>query len=261
MKRIKIIGLVLVAVFALSALATTWASAAAPEFGKCVAKAGGKYATAACTTEVAGKTKFEWTPTHENAGKKNITFTSAMKAGNVATLETKAGSKVTCTAEKTTGGEYTGLKTVGNVNVQFNGCTSSGLKCNSTNPLGGPEEIKTKTLEGELGVEKKGATKVADKIGLDLKAVGGGNVAEFECGGVKIIVKGSVIHNVKTNKMQATAAEIFKQKAGKQTPEMFEGQPKDILETSIAGGKFEQSGQEIEAEVTNEEQIEVNSVV
>ena len=61
MKRIKIMGLCLVAVFAVSVMASASASAEAPEFGRCLAKAGGKFSDAGCTKGVVSKGKFEWT--------------------------------------------------------------------------------------------------------------------------------------------------------------------------------------------------------
>jgi hypothetical protein len=47
-------------IWAVAFAGSSWA--APPEFGRCVPRAGGKYATSKCTTEVAGKTEFEWEP-------------------------------------------------------------------------------------------------------------------------------------------------------------------------------------------------------
>ena len=77
MKRMRIMGLCLVAVFALGAFAASSAFAL-PEFGRCVPKAGtGKYSDANCTVKAAkGKGVTEFVKTIE---KKK--FTSAGGAG------------------------------------------------------------------------------------------------------------------------------------------------------------------------------------
>ena len=50
-------------------------------------------------------------------------------------------------------------------------------------------------------------------------------------------------------------------KAGKQTPEGFEGEPKDVLITSLEKGTPEQSALAVAITQTNEEKVEINSVV
>jgi hypothetical protein len=64
MKQIKVVGLCLVVAFALSALISTTAQAATPEFGNCVAAKKGFYKDSKCTErdekKGAPKGKFEW---------------------------------------------------------------------------------------------------------------------------------------------------------------------------------------------------------
>jgi len=66
MKRIKTVGLCLVAVFAFGALAASAAQAAGPEWGRCASVKKGFYSDSNCTTrdEKKGKPKgkFEWLP-------------------------------------------------------------------------------------------------------------------------------------------------------------------------------------------------------
>lgn len=106
MKRIKIVGLCLVAVFAFTALAAT--SAQAGQIGKCVKapkvnkKYTGKYTEKYCSTratakeeeEEGKKNKYEWVP---NAGK--IPFTSESGESK---LNSAAGA-ITCKKGKDTG--------------------------------------------------------------------------------------------------------------------------------------------------------------
>src|SRR5712671_430118 len=64
MKRMRIMGLGLAAIFAMTALFAASASAEAPEYGRCLAHTGGKWKTSGCTTEAKATTeqKFEWYP-------------------------------------------------------------------------------------------------------------------------------------------------------------------------------------------------------
>ena len=58
-RHLKIIGLCLAAVFAIAAVTASTASAKKPEWGKCVAQAGGKYLDGNCQTKGKGG-RFEW---------------------------------------------------------------------------------------------------------------------------------------------------------------------------------------------------------
>ena len=89
-----------------------------------------------------------------------------------------------------------------------------------------------------------------------------GNIAEFECAGLKVVVRGSVLHKITANSMKSTATEKFTASKGHQKPEHFAGGvPKEhILETSTNGGPFEQSGQTITGIITGEEKIEASTV-
>ncbi len=220
MKRIKTIGLALVAVFALSAVVAASASAAAPEFSP---------ATEQGFTSSSG--------------------TSVLTAGGA------GGTVITCTASSGAG-RITGAKTVAGVSVTFTGCTAKSKgTCEVHSTGAGKEEIKTGELNGELGkVAKKEAT---SKVGLDLKAVSGsfvtveGTCIPFE----KSSVSGSVIGEVTpvaggagTSGKLTYALEKEKQKI-----QMFEGGSKDTL--SVFG--FVESTQQSEEAITFEKAVEV----
>jgi hypothetical protein len=253
MKPMRMMGLCLVAIFMMGTLAAASASAAAPEIGRCVktAAGAGKFTTAACTTEKAGGS-FEWMP-----GAVKGKFTTK---GGLGVLETKNGTTVSCKTE-TSGGEYTGPKTVGGVVVKFNECESGHFKCKTVGSAEG--ELVTKTLEGVIGVEKKGLKPSANKIAFDLFPAGKtGFFIEFGCGPLPVRVQGSVLVPLTpTNKMAMTITLKYTAKKGKQKPEKFEGEPKDVLESSLKNLPFEQSGQTITTVQTNEELLELNTVV
>jgi hypothetical protein len=141
MKRIRIMGLCLIAVFAFSAMVATGAQAG--EVGECVKapKVGkfytGNYTDKNCTTVSGTKTgKYNWSPGVTPA---NAKFTAKTK---VATLASAAGT-ITCKAS-TTVGEWTGVKTNHEV-ITFTGCVLSVTsgECHSLEEAEGSGIIKT----------------------------------------------------------------------------------------------------------------------
>ena len=226
-----------------------------PEFGRCIAvgKGNGKYSSSGCTTP-GGKDGYEW-----DRGVVKAPFTTKLASGAITLASAVKTSNMTCTGE-TSGGEYTGVKTVGAMTLTLTGCTHGTEKCASIGAAAG--EIVTSALEGELGIEKAGATNAKNKIGLDLYAPGKlGPVMEFGCGSTTVTVQGSVIVPIKADKMLATEALKFKASKGKQKPESFVGVPKDILEESFNNPPFEQTGLSMDITETSGEPVEVNSVL
>src|ERR1700694_3684726 len=123
MRRIRIAGLCLVAVFVVSVAMSATASAAAPEFGRCIKKAkaeGTGFSDAGCTKAVTGATaKYEWAP---GFGAKNK-FTTT---GGAPTLATKGDKTVTCTSETSSGKYVTGSDNKHETTtVEFAGCKSN----------------------------------------------------------------------------------------------------------------------------------------
>lgn len=227
----------------------------APEFGRCVkvAKGSGKYGGATCTLPGGTKT-YEWL-----GGTVKSHYALALKEGAV-TLETSKGHKVICTGASGRG-EYAGEHTVGDAVLVFTGCELNKVPCQSVGAAEG--EVVSELLAGKLGVITVGTTPVKDKIGLDLFPAGvGTHVANFACRSTGVVVVGSVIVPVPANKMLTTSTMIYAAGTkGKQKPEAFLGEPKDVLEASLGGLPFEQTGLKVKLVTTNEEAVEVNSVV
>ncbi len=199
------VGLCLVAVFAIAAVTATSASAKTPEWGKCVAKAGGKYLDGACQTKGKGGS-FEWEKgsklpnvpfTGHNVGSGGILQTQleGCNAGTYAgkrvnrktclenggtLLEGESSLNVECEAE-TSAGEAEGKNKIANVAVTFNGCKLLGIVvCNSSGAAAG--EIKVNPLKGELGYINKAAKEVGVRLTPVKKK---GAFAEFDCPGFK----------------------------------------------------------------------------
>jgi len=225
-----------------------------PEYGRCekVAKGSGAFASAACTT-TGGLRDYEW-----SQGALASPFTIKLASG-AASLETIKGARVTCAGETGTGA-YSGRKQVGQVVLTLTGCEHAGERCASTGAAAG--EIVSNALEGVLGVEKLGVTAVKNKIGLDLFPPGGtGAVMEFDCGATHVSVRGSVIAAVASNRMLSSSSLKFAAAKGRQKPESFVGEQKDVLEASFASGTYEQAGLTLAATQAGEEPLETNSTI
>jgi len=270
MRRIRIAGLCLVAAFVVSVAATASASAAAPEFGRCVKQVAvekiykGSYSDSKCTkavseAEKAKKGKYEW---EAGFGAKNK-FTTK---GGAATLATKGGKTVTCTGESSTGEYITGgTNKQEKTTVEFSGCLSSGFKCTTEGKAAG--ELKTNELIGEVGFENKAKKKTALK--LTPVAAAKGKFIEFKCVGLEIKVRGKgeesgagILAPIKNDKMTTTETLKYAASKGVQKPVKWEGpNPETYLESSFEKLAYEQSGQTLTSTVTNEEALELNIFV
>jgi hypothetical protein len=248
MKRMKTVGLCLIAVGAVSAIGAGGASAAPPELGRCLKASSvmegkktsytGAYAEKGCTRlNASHKGKYEWSP---GPGAKSKFFGTGLEPEP--TLETTGGAKVVCSSLALKGGEYTGPKTAKVAKLLFSGCEGAPGRPCQTVPVKEGEIESSGELQMELGVIKAGTRPV---VGWDIKKEG--VVFAFQCGKLPELhdvqtVEGSVIAPLKTgseldvNRMSIKALLKYKAKAGKQLPEAFEGGGKDTLTTTTTIG-------------------------
>ena len=255
MKRIGMTGLCLVvAALALSVFVAAGASAAAPEYGRCIkkAKAEGKgYTSSKCTVAGEGtKAKYEWLP---GAGKHKFTT-----SGGAGKLETVDGKTVTCEHESSTGEfDPTNFKQE-TTSVRFAGCKSEGFACTTEGLKEG--ELETRELLGEVGFET--GTKTALELRPGPNA--GGLFISFKCIGLKIEVRphGGILVPIKNDKMTAKETLKYKATKGKQKPVKWANSSEEqYLESNFAETGWEQAGQTIIAEVKGEEALELNTAV
>jgi hypothetical protein len=217
-----------------------------------VATGTGTYATGNCT-EAGGEKKYEWLPgpppnNHFTIAAKSTTapgvqFESAV-AHNAVSCDSVVGS-----------GEIASATTIANVRLVLNGC--EGPDCH--NATAGFEEVVIEHFgTGTLGVWKLGETPLKNKIGIDFSPV----EVVFECGGLPVKFRGSVIAQVTANGMTAlTKALTFLQHNGIQKPVSFVEGPIDVLEQKAGAGEWEQIGMLFKGAFTGEEKFEINSVV
>jgi hypothetical protein len=248
--------------------ASVKAHLALPEFGRCVKVPGtkvgkfiiyhGGYTFSDCIEEngIHGG-PYEWLPGPGPEKK----FTGASGA---ATLATTGGLTVKCSAS-TSAGEYTGTKAA-TATVTFTGCArgGSGQACQSAGHAGG--EIVTNQLDGRLGFITDTwtiTTGPVTSVGLDLKHEP--TLITAECGSAKVAlaVSGSVIGALNTNdRMVSKVALKFAASHGAQSPEAFEGEPKDTLTTAFGSGSgqtIEPSGLAVTDSITDGERIEIKA--
>lgn len=260
MRRMKMMGLCLVALFALTAVAVSSASAAEPAFYEChklTAKPyTGKYTDKACTKEATAeekaagkKNKYEL---QEGIGAKGKGFKGK---GGAATLHTPAvAGEVVCKSFGDSG-TITTPTTEGKVISEFKTCESLKKKCASPGAKAGT--IKTNALKGTLGY----INKAKKEVGVLLEPESGSVLAEFNCEGLEIVTTGSVIgrQTGDINTFSKSSTNVFKVNGeGFQEVKNFEGGATHVLESKINGsGPFE-SGQQAEA-VNKGEELEIKA--
>jgi hypothetical protein len=274
MKRIRIMGLCLVAAFAIGAVASATASAVTtipPEIGRCVATgAGSNFTSNKCTTEDVGDGTFSWIP-----GAVAAKFTAVGGTGTLESIPSKG--KISCKTVSSSG-EYTSNKTEFVTATIFTGCENKAakVKCESSKANGNSTvgTIINFPLVGEFGMITK-----PTKAGVDLSGVVAAGppfstnlLANFECGaktqgdgtGAQLFVEGDVIGEiVATNGMSLTSKLKFDKTAlGAQKPENFEGGPNTHLITWLFTGgppAVESSNEVTTTTTTNEEALELRT--
>jgi hypothetical protein len=255
MKRLGILALCTIAVFAVSAVAT--ATDELPEVGRCVKLAGTpthRYANPACTIRSEGENtgKYEWEP---GPGPKPG-FTSTIEASELETV-----GKVTMKCHGGTGtGEFTGRKSDA-ATLTFTGCeygSPGGVPCRTPGAKEG--EVLTSRLEGSIGYISGGGTS-QPVVGIRLAPASGTQVASVECGGMVVTLSGSIIGALAatTEKMVVTSTLKFKASKGKQNPEHLEGGVTSVLSAG-SGSSAEQAGLTSTETNTNEEPLEVRAI-
>jgi len=220
MKRMRMMGLLLVVVFAFSVAASS--ASAAPVF---------------YTKVVMGGT-----------ASAPVTFTGTL---GPAFLEGEISkTKIECSSGTANGEVTSSTLTKKNI-TKFTGCKTGSFPCENA----GAGEIVTKSLEGELGDVKVGTP----GIRLFDEGTGkGGELAAFSCasGSIAVKVKGSVNgqlsgaagNTVSEGKFAASNKLTFAESAGKQKFNKFIGEAgSEQLESKAGDGGFEKSGQSVVA--------------
>ncbi len=273
MRHVRMLGACLIAALAVAAITAAGASAL-PEFGKCEAKAGGKYSDSNCTVKAKkGQGKFEWHNSlsytknqkefSNGSGEKvaavltSTFYTCSPSSEKLAkcregeTEEVVGPIKVECT-ELFDIGEFssTSDKEVRNVHVKFSGCIALGsIPCENTATEG---VIETNILKGSLGYIKKAAPK---EVGVDIKPQSGKEFAKFSCGSTIAFRVGEgtakegpfypkgggdgvigVVTPINEQTTVLTQTFIANEETNENIPSKFEGKPIQVLEDWFTSG-------------------------
>jgi hypothetical protein len=200
MRYLRMLGLCLVAVFAVGAIMAAGASAFKPEWGKChpaevynevteeveYPGTGGKYSDQACTVKASAKGRgesrkyegaYEWEP-QETEGTFAGEELALVGAGHNFTFETQAGAKIECAGIRRNSGFAFSLNTAKTPLWEFEGCTSEGQECTTTS-IGVPNEVVANILswleeegrgwQGQMGFVER-STETSPVVGLDFSS-------------------------------------------------------------------------------------------
>jgi len=272
MKRMRIMGLCLVAVFAVGAFAASSAFAL-PEIIKCQANENGKYVNSSCTKKagaIESEEQFEISKVTTKAG-----FTT--KSGE-SFLETENGTKITCLSSSATGKyDYDPLaaaKEVENVISTFKSCSIPAAKAVCTGVGAAEGEIKTFGLYGPLGYINKAKKEVGQELKTEVNSILNPKkrFARFECAGFGLTEVGEGTgkgHNCiisaitsPVDEMTLTGKQLYSSAIVNtlkvQFPQKFETATTTCaVETKLGEGPWEHSIQNQEVETENEEELEI----
>lgn len=242
------VSLAVITTLALAA-ASAQAAPGSLEFGKCVAKSGGRFLNRICTKPAKpGKELYEWEPVTSgvsSVGKQE------RNTGEVI-LDKADGVELSCTTVTQREGEFgPASKEERNIGWVFSGCSAGFAECNSAGAKAG--EVVWNKLHATFGIVKREAKEEKNIVGIAFSPQSGVNDAEFECGPAPVTVRGGVIVKAQADSSGGTTGELtnkmigkfelefLTEKGGKQVPERFEGEPADTLEMSLAPESFEQA--------------------
>jgi alpha-tubulin suppressor-like RCC1 family protein len=237
---------------------------ALPELGRCVkVTSGGAYGGTSprCTALSSTHTgHFEWLPGPGSEAR----FKDDLSEPR---LETVAASKLSCFVGFLEG-EYTGAKTEMIHHVTLEGCldVTTNTSC-QTNPLHQGLIESSLPLEGELGF----IASEKPSVGWDLKPrPPATSLVSFECGSglgtAAVSLEGSVIGRATPIDQMVSAFELlYKQSAGRQIPEFFDGGEREVLTLTTtpftAARTSEQTGLELRGLRSGVEPFEIKAKV
>lgn len=196
MKRIRIVGLCLVAVLALAGMtaASAFAGSGQPAWFECAKNKAGTLAKGCAAAGKGFEIKEGVGKGKGFKGKDGKGVLNTVVPGFNGSEVTETDDKVECQSSKDTGKQLNagGRGFVFDVQVTFSKCKALGkFECKTTGAK--KEEIKTNTLAGELGYIEGGGGAVGEALWNEAHP-GTGYLAEFTCAGVdEIRVSGSVI--------------------------------------------------------------------
>jgi hypothetical protein len=168
------------------------------------------------------------------------------------TLKTVGNKVVKCPGTSASTGGASAPKGVG-MNLVMTGCVMGKASCRL--PEMGAGQIVL-NITGDLAYIDK-AKKV---VGVDLQGESPPRLAEFECGGVPVEVRGGVIARITpVNIGTSTLTFTLSEKEGVQKIKMLEGLSPDFPMTVFGSGPSEESGISLKATVTLQKPVTIKA--
>ncbi len=220
-----------------------------PEYGRCLKFYGGagEYRTNTCKGGSEVYAPYTWFPAFGPV--EPLAKTGLKAAGSELKLQTVGGTTITCSAVAGTG-EYTAAQTITQT-LTLTGCHDGAGNCQSAGAAAG--EVRTSPLQGSLGFY--GSRR---EVGQELTAESGEVVAEFECAGTPVTLRGGVIGGLKkADKMATVATWKAGEKKGVQAVTGFIGGPTVTLEAKLGAGGYEGAAVRANFAEASEEAVEI----
>jgi hypothetical protein len=231
--------------------------------GRCLPAAGGPgaFADASCMVAASGSAaRYRWYPAFGGpAPLSQPQFTSALAPGTILLLETAQGRSVRCSGVSGAG-SYGGRRLMSGIALTLTGCVSGGQPCHS--PGGSPGEVVSGELYGPIGVVATGqAGPSRNLVGVELQGDGGAPIAQFACGALAVILKGTAIGLLQGNSMLRSASLTFHGARGRQSPARFESTSPVAMQASFGGSLYEPASLSLALVLTNAEPLELDSAI
>jgi hypothetical protein len=256
MKRIATVGLCLVAVLALAAVAASSAVAIQPEYFTCVKAKAGKYAKGCASFKEGGKG--EGSGFARAAVKTPSKFTDKSGLGVLTAYVPGTGivAEVKCAKTVSKGAIISSTQAEDTITLEK--CESSASTCTSTQAGEKPGDITTSVLLTTLVATAEAKT----GVGVTVEAKGGGDLAAFDCGATKFETTGAVTGEESENVEVASKhwGNVFEVNASGE-PTIATAGSRSTLLTTISGTGTLPSGVNADEAITGSEIGTTNGIV
>jgi hypothetical protein len=256
MKRIATVGVCLVAVLALAAVAASSALAAQPEYFTCAKAKGGKYGKGCASFKEGGKGEGSGFARAAVKTPSKFTDKSGLSVLTAYVPGTGIVGEVKCAKATSKGAIISSTQAEDTITLEK--CESSASTCTSTQVGEKPGDIKTDVLLSTLVA----TAEAKSGVGVTVEAKSGGELAEFDCGTTKFETAGAVTGEESEN------VEVARKTWGNVFEVNAEGEPtiatagsRSTLLTTISGTGTLPSGENADDVISGSEIGTTNGIV
>jgi hypothetical protein len=256
MNRIATVGVCLVAVLALAAVAASSALAAQPEYFTCAKAKGGKYGKGCASFKEGGKGEGSGFARAAVKTPSKFTDKSGLSVLTAYVPGTGIVGEVKCAKATSKGAIISSTQAEDTITLEK--CESSASTCTSTQVGEKPGDIKTDVLLSTLVA----TAEAKSGVGVTVEAKSGGELAEFDCGTTKFETAGAVTGEESENVEVArkTWGNVFEVNAEGE-PTIATGGSRSTLLTTISGTGTLPSGENADDVISGSEIGTTNGIV